>query len=180
MLGVSSSAFLEPESVLRKIGLRAEQTLVHLGCGAGFWLIPAAQIVGVSGKVIGVDIRPDILSEAASRAQREHLDNIVHTVRGDLERDKGSRLEDEVADLVLVANILHQADSIKILKEAKRLAKVDGRIIVIEWDVAASPMGPPPDQRISEPEVRQIAEGLGLDVMESFTPSPYHYGLILA
>ena len=180
MPGVSPSAFLDPESVLRRFGLRAEQTLVHLGCGAGFWLIPAAQIVGASGQVIGVDIRPDILSESVSRAQREHLDNIIHTVRGDLERDRGSRLEDEIADVVLVANILHQADPAKILSEAKRLAKVNGFIIVIEWDVAASPMGPPPAQRISAPEVSQLAESLDLDIVESFTPSPYHYGLILA
>lgn len=175
-----TSSFLRPDDVLRKIGLRAEQTFVHLGCGAGFWLIPAGQIVGASGKAIGVDIRPDILSEAESRAKLAHLGQVVQTQRGDLENDQGSGLPDGLADLVLVANIIHQANPEKLLSEAKRLLKGDGKIAVVEWDVVASPLGPPPGSRIAEPDMKRIAQSIGLKTQKSFSASPYHYGLILA
>lgn len=175
-----TSSFLRPADVLRKIGLRAEQTFIHLGCGAGFWLIPAARIVGVGGKAIGIDIRPDMLAECENRAQRARLGQIVQTVRADLEQPPGSALGEAMADLVLIANIIHQADSTKLLQEGKRLLKPDGKIAIVEWDVKASPLGPPPEKRLAQPDMQKIAESVGLHVKESFDASPYHYGLILS
>lgn len=172
------ASFLRPADALRQIGLRAEQRFVHLGCGAGFWLIPAAHIVGTGGKAIGVDIRSDMLSEAESRAEADHVGQIVETQRGDLEHERGSRLPDHMADVVLVANIVHQADPHKLLLEARRVAKPGGTVAIVEWDIAASPIGPPPEQRIPEPDIRQLAESLGLNFVRAFDPSPYHYGLI--
>lgn len=175
----SDASFLRPGDVLRSLGLRAEQTFVHLGCGAGFWLIPAAQIVGTSGKAIGVDIRGDMLSECDKRAALQHLGQVVQTQRGDLEEERGSHLPDAVADVVLVANIVHQANPAQLLTESRRLLKDDGRVVVIEWDVAASPLGPPPNQRLAQPDLEKIAEQVGLKVQKSFSASPYHYGIIL-
>lgn len=173
------SAFLRPEEVLQKVGLRAEQVLVHLGCGAGFWLIPAAKIVGASGKAIGIDIRPDMLSEVENRARQERLGQTVSTARGDLEREGGSTLESNLADFVLIANIIHQADPVKLLTEGRRLLKPDGKVVVVEWDVQASPLGPPPAQRVAPEDMKKIAASLGLKTKEIFKASEYHYGLIL-
>lgn len=180
MNGSSSAAFLRPEEVLQKIGLRAAQTFVHLGCGAGFWLIPAAKIIGAGGKAIGVDIRGDMLSECEKRAQLQRLSQIVQTVRGDLEHERGSTLPDAGADYVLIANIIHQADSGKLLTEGKRIVKTDGKIVIVEWDTKASPLGPPPEKRISEAGMKKIVTLAGLTVQEAFQASPYHYGLILS
>lgn len=180
-MGVGNGAsFLRPEQVLRKVGLRAESTFVHLGCGAGFWLIPAAKLVGASGKAIGVDIRSDMLSEAESRAKLQHLEQVVQTQRGDLEHNRGSKLDDAVADFVLIANIIHQADPVKLLTEGKRVLKPEGKMVIVEWDVTASPIGPPPPKRIPETDMKKIAEGVGLRTVEVFDASPYHYGLILS
>lgn len=172
-------SFLRPDEVWREIGLRAEQTVVHLGCGAGFFLIPAAKIVGPQGKAIGIDIRPDILAEAESRAVREEVENIVTTVRANLE-NPNQEPKAQVADWVLIANILHQAEPSKILEEAKRIVKPDGTLAIIEWDTAASPLGPPPQERISEKEAQQMAEQYGFTYKDSFDPSPYHYGLLFS
>lgn len=176
----NSASFLRPEEVLGKIGLRAGQTFVHLGCGAGFWLIPAAKIIGVGGKAIGVDIRPDMLSECEKRAGLARLSQVVQTARGDLEQDRGSTLPDAQADLVLIANIIHQADPSKLLREGKRIVKPDGHVVIVEWDVKASPLGPPPAKRIAESDMKKITQSAGLKTIDSFSASPYHYGLILA
>lgn len=177
----SSASFLRPQQVLKTIGLRAEQAFVHLGCGAGFWLIPAAKIVGASGKAIGVDVRPDMLSEAENRANREHLGKIVQTVRADLEQDGGSTLPGGSADIVLIANIIHQADSTKLLEEGKRLLKPQhGQLVIVEWDVAASPIGPPPAKRIAQEDMKERAARLNLKAEKTFPASPYHYGIIFS
>lgn len=177
---MAEPSFIHPEQLWRDLGLRADQTVVHLGCGAGFYIIPAAHIVGRHGKVVGVDVLANMLEEVEGRAGRAGVADIVHTVRANLEEERGSTLPENSADWVLVANILHQSDPPKILTEARRLLRPAGKVVVIEWDVAATPLGPPNPKRIAEHEVRSVAEQVGLHVERSFKPSPYHYGVVLS
>ena len=175
-----SESFIRPDEFWRGVGLRADQTVVHLGAGAGFYLIPAARIVGKRGHAIGIDILPDMLAEIENKARREGLEDIVKTIRADLEQPQGSRLPENSADWVLVANILYQSDPVKILHEAARVVAHNGRVVVVEWDTVASPLGPPTNQRIARDEALAGIEQAGLAVEKELRPSPYHYGFVLA
>lgn len=177
---MAEPTFIHPKQLWHDLGLRADQTVVHLGCGAGFYIIPAAHIVGRHGKVVGIDVLATMLEEVEGRARRAGLADVVHTVRANLEESRGSTLADTSADWVLVANILHQSDPPKILAEAKRLLRPAGKVVVIEWAVAATPLGPPSTKRVAEHVVRDVAEQVGLHIERSFKPSPYHYGLVLS
>lgn len=177
---MESETFIRPEKLWRTVGIRADQTIVHLGCGAGFYLIPAAHQVGKKGKVIGIDIRPDMLAEAESRAKRAGVAEIVHTMRANLENKQSNPVKAHTADWVLIANILHQAQPEKILNEAKRIAKQEGSIVVVEWDTVATPLGPPQEKRVEKNQVMALAQQVGLSIKREFSPSPYHYGLILS
>lgn len=173
------SSFIRPDELWHELGLRAGQTVVHLGSGPGFFLLPAAKIVGKSGKAIGVDILTDMLSEVEGRAKREGVDGVVHTIRANLEHDHGSTLDDASTDWVLVANIMHQSDPKKILSEARRIIKGTGSLAIVEWDVGESPLGPPPEQRLAKRDAQKIAESSGFALKEEWQPSPYHYGLLM-
>lgn len=176
---MENSSFIRPRELWQSLGLRANQTVVHLGAGAGFYIIPAAAMLGPKGKAIGVDILPDMLAEITSKAAREHLEN-VQTIRANLENTPGTPLPDQSADWVLVANILHQANPEKILAEAARLCAPQGHVVIIEWDTAASPFGPPTSARIGRDQAEAIAGQHGLKVTKTLQPSPYHYGLVLS
>ncbi len=173
------NSFIHPDTLLREAGLRAEQIFVHLGCGPGFYLIPAARIVGNGGQAIGIDVRPDMLAETENVANREGLSNIK-TIRANLENAPGSPLKDKSSDVVLVANILHQSDPGKILKEADRIMAANGHIVIIEWDTSASPLGPPASSRIARSEVEEVVTAIGLKIGKTLQPSPYHYGFVVS
>lgn len=172
--------FIRPEKFWRDLGLRANQVVVHLGSGAGFYLIPAAKIVGPKGKVVGLDILEGAVEEAINRAQRAGVAEIVSVDRVNLENDQGSNLPAYIADWTLVANILYQSDPVKIMTEARRITKRGGAIVVVEWDNISTPLGPPAEQRVAKEDILKIAELLHLKSTKEFHPSPYHYGLILA
>lgn len=173
-------SFIRPEEFWRLLELRAGQTVVHLGCGPGYYLLPAARLVGKAGRVIGVDIRPDMLAAAEKRAAEEELGSIVRLRRADVEREASSGVEPGTADWTLLANILHLADIAAIFREARRITKPAGIVVVVEWETAATPLGPPPSKRIAKSVIKTAAEQVGLHVKREFKPSPYHYGLLCA
>lgn len=129
---------------------------------------------------MGVDIRPDMLAAAERRAAEEDLEKIIVLRRADLEQEASSGVESGTADWILLANILHQADPVAVFKEARRIAKASGRVVAVEWETAATPLGPPAEKRIAKSASRAAAEQAGLRVEREFKPSPYHYGLICA
>ena len=173
-----ANSFIRPDALWRLVGLRAEQIVVHLGCGAGFYIIPAAEIVGSNGKAIGVDIRADILAEVENKANRHKVGGVVSTLRANVEHTPGTSLPDRSADFVLAANILHQSDPNHVFAEAKRIVAKNGSIVAVEWNTSATPFGPPVNQRISSKSLQDIAASLGLTLAKEFAPSPYHFGLV--
>ena len=60
------------------------QIVLDLGCGAGFDTLLAARRVGASGKVIGVDLTPEMLAKARTNPENPGLMNVAF-VRGEIE-----------------------------------------------------------------------------------------------
>ena len=54
---------LPPEKTLIRLGLKQGDIVADIGCGIGYFTIPAANIVGDSGKVFAMDISPEMLEE---------------------------------------------------------------------------------------------------------------------
>src|SRR5262245_10963029 len=65
-----------PADLLRAAGAGPGATVVDWGCGPGFLTIPAAEIVGPTGRVIGVDIEPRMHAVVAERASAAGLGNV--------------------------------------------------------------------------------------------------------
>ncbi len=65
-----------PDAIMRKAGLREGHRVVDLGCGEGRYTIPAARIVGKTGRVFAVDKDDQRLREIKRRAGKEGLGNI--------------------------------------------------------------------------------------------------------
>ena len=76
LLSEERQAALQPESLLRSLGLKEGMTLADIGCGPGFFTLPAAQIVGPSGSVFAADIEGEMLSTVRSRVTAEGLTNV--------------------------------------------------------------------------------------------------------
>ena len=66
-----------PESILKRIGLKTGQTLVDIGCGEGFFALPAARIVGRAGLIYAGDISTEALETLQRKAEIEKLENIL-------------------------------------------------------------------------------------------------------
>ncbi|MGH2486323.1 MAG: class I SAM-dependent methyltransferase, partial [Ktedonobacterales bacterium] len=67
---------LKPEKLLRELGLKEGNTMADIGCGPGFFTVPAAQIVGEKGVVLAADVQGEMLSAVKSHITEKGLKNV--------------------------------------------------------------------------------------------------------
>ncbi|MDD5145509.1 MAG: class I SAM-dependent methyltransferase [Candidatus Pacebacteria bacterium] len=166
--------FLNPVEVLKNLELEKYMVAADFGSGSGGWVIPLAKKLE-DGRVFAIDILLQPLSVLESRAKMEKLFNI-QTIKTDIEA--GSKLRQESCDLVLLTNLLFEAKDKKgILKEAGRVLKPTGKILIADWKKDAS-FGPK-EGRVSSDEIEKMAKDLDFKVEKRFDAGLYHWGLIL-
>ncbi len=118
------------EAILREIGLGPGQIVADVGCGPGFFTLPAARLVGPAGMVYAVDVEPTMLERVQLAAAAEALRNVVVRPSAGLPVP----LDDHCADLTLCALVLHDlTDPLPLVRELIRITRPEGRIAVIEW-----------------------------------------------
>ena len=167
--------FLNPNEILRQLKLKKGMTACDFGSGSGGWAIPLAKRLKF-GKVYAIDILEEPLSALKGKAEAFKAYNI-QTIQADIEGKEGSKLPDLSCDLVLITNLLFQVkDKNKILFEAKRILKKEGKILVVDWFPEA--LQGPREGRVSPDEVKKMAEDLNLKLEKEFKAGVFHYGLI--
>ena len=123
---MTQAAILRPvtERLLRNAQVGPGMRVLDLGCGAGDVSFLAAQFVGPTGLVVGIDRSREVLALAAERAQAAGLRNVS------FERASvGAFSSPEPFDLVIGRYILiHQADPIGFLRAAAGLVSPGGCI----------------------------------------------------
>jgi len=165
-----------PESILAVAGLKPAMTFVDLGCGNGFFALPAARTVGAEGRVYGVDANPEFIEELRTRAEGEGLKNVDLTAG----RAEQTLPCEQCADMVFMGNVLHDFDDpARVLQNARRMLKPEGVLVNVDWKDEPSPMGPPMSIRFSPARALGLIEGPGFTAGSASDIGSYHY-LILA
>ncbi|MFA5048029.1 MAG: methyltransferase domain-containing protein [Patescibacteria group bacterium] len=165
--------------VFGKTGLGPGMVLGDLGCGnLAFYTITGARVVGKNGVVYAVDILKSVLEAVSNRVKQEGLENII-TVWSNLEVVGGAKIPSDSLDVALIHNVLfHSKKPELIIKEAARLLKLGGRLMIVDWLKVKSPFGPPLEDRPDPNNLKNICQKTGLKTVEDFQAGPYHFGLI--
>lgn len=176
---IGGSTLLDAGLVLTKAQIGDKKKVAHLGCGAsGHFVFPSAKMVGKRGQIYAVDILKAVLERVDRQSRQENLANI-QTVWSDLEVFGATKIESSSLDSALLINVLYESKKrAEILREAIRLLKKDGRLVVVEWKNIATPFGPPIEDRVRQDLLETAARKLGLTLEEEFVAGPYHYGTV--
>ena len=101
------------------------QTVLDLGCGAGFDTLLAAQMVGPNGKIISVDMTPEMVAKARTNAETLGLVN-VEFFQCEIE---DLPLPDASVDLVISNGVFNLCpDKPRVLSEVFQVLKPGGRL----------------------------------------------------
>ena len=175
----TTGGFMNPAKILENLDIKKGSKVADFGCGAGYFTTSFAKVVGNSGRVYAIDILESALESVKGRAKLESILNI-ETHRGNLEKQGGSGLGDKSVDIVMMANILFQSElKDDILKEAKRVLKKTGKIVISEWKDDVAP-GEGFMYRVSKEELKKLAKDAGLVLEKEFDAGGSHYGLVFS
>lgn len=162
----------DPEAILDAFGVVAGMALADVGCGTGFFALPAAARVGREGRVYAVDMQEEMLWGLQDRLREAGVRNVLPV----LSLEDLIPLPEASVDATLLVNALHELRGDGGLQEVLRILRPGGVLGVVDWKKEAMERGPPLDHRLSLEEALARLEGLGFRV-EVVEVGPYHYGV---
>ena len=170
---------IDVEFLLAALDVEPDQHVADFGAGGGgHFTFPLARRVGRGGMVYAVDVVPDNLKGIKRRAVAEGVSH-VRVVHSNLEVIGATAITEESLGRVLVVNVLYQnVHHDHILKEAHRLLKPGGKLLVVDWRSDTGRVGPPVARRVSAEQLKDIAVSVGFELEREVAASLWHYGLI--
>ncbi len=166
---------LNPDVILKKLPMKPENHIAEIGCGTGFFTVPLAKHL-TKGKLIAMDIQPQMLEMAKARAAEAGVTNVEFAASQEFEfpAPKSS------IDGAFIALVLHESeDRAMFLNKVKEILKPGGWVAIIEWVKEKTDGGPPVAERMSLSETIKEGRAAGLRYVSNESLNPKHYLVML-
>lgn len=119
-----------PSEVMKQLGLKPGMTVCDLGCGNGFYSLMMAEQIKPEGKVLAVDIQPEMLHLLELRAKDKGIKNIKPILSNVVD----PKLPKGEVDLVLLVDVYHEfSHPALMLKEIRESLSEKGVVALLEY-----------------------------------------------
>ncbi len=149
---------LPADQIIDLVQVDKDNVVADLGAGNGYFTVPFAK---KTNHVYAVDIEPIMLEMLEDYANQEGISNIDYVISDleDIKMDSGQ------ADVVFVAFVIHEVEEMdKVLREIRRILRLEGKLILLEWKPEEHPeMGPPSHERIAPEDLIATLQNYGFD-----------------
>jgi ubiquinone/menaquinone biosynthesis C-methylase UbiE len=120
--------FFNPIKILQSVDNLQGKTVLEIGCGTGFFTLPAAGFIGDQGNLLSMDILSESVEFVTKKVQDAKLQN-VRVVKGDA---LNTNLEPESFDTIILFGVIPapMLPLTSILTEMHRVLKPEGTLAI--------------------------------------------------
>jgi glycosyltransferase involved in cell wall biosynthesis len=145
------------DEYLDRLSLTSIHNLLDLGCGTGFAPRTIAQRSEFQGHITGIDISPGLIEAARRLSQEDGVSDRIEYHVGDTH---SLDLADATFDAVIAHTLVsHVADPFAVIKEAGRIVRPDGWVVIFDGDYASLTFGtedPDYGRRMDEAIIKSV------------------------
>lgn len=170
--------FFDASLIFERLDIPPGRTAAVVDFGCGYGTFAVAMAARTCGTIYALDIDSAMIRATVDRALQSGLRN-VQALQRDFIAD-GSGLPDRSVDCVLLFNILHADEPLRLLCEAHRILRTEGVVAIMHWiGDATTPRGPPLTIRPRPEQCAAWATAAGFELCTAAVSlPPFHYGLV--
>jgi ubiquinone/menaquinone biosynthesis C-methylase UbiE len=184
VMGIGGAEWLErsereieelPETALDKIGVKPGMMIADVGAGVGYFSVRLAKRVAPTGRVLAVDVQPEMLTILKDRAAKANVTNIQPI----LGSESDPHPQPSSCDLILMVDVYHElSQPQRMLQKLKQALKSDGRLVLLEYRKEDPHIPIRSEHKMSVQEAKAEVEAEGFKLDQTLNDLPRQHILI--
>ena len=159
-------------TMVKQLKVQPGQTVCDLGAGNGFYTLWLARLVGEKGRVLAVEIQPEMLEMLKQRAEREKISNIELVLGTTVD----PKLPEAKLDLVLMVDVYHElSNPAEVLAGVRKSLKPHGRIALVEFRLEDDSVPIKVLHRMSKAQIMKEYTANGFKLVDQFDGLPWQH-----
>lgn len=159
-------------TLIKALNLKSGETVCDMGCGNGFYALKMAKLVGKTGRVLAVDIQPEMLHLLKLRAEDAGVAN-VEPIQGSVVDPK---LPAGKVDLILLVDVYHEfSHPEQMLTAMRKSLKPHGRLALVEFRLEDPSVPIKLEHKMSKAQIMKEIPPNGFKLVEEFEKLPWQH-----
>ena len=164
-----------PDLLLRALDLKPGMKVADIGAGTGYYSWRMAQRVGKSGRVLAVDVQPQMIVLLDREMKRRGVANVKSILGTDID----PKLPEASVDLALMVDVYHELEHpYEILSAIVRSLKPGGRVVFVEYRGEDPKVPIKPHHKMTEAQVKKEAAALPLEWVRTVEDLPWQHVIV--
>jgi ubiquinone/menaquinone biosynthesis C-methylase UbiE len=160
---------------IKELNLKPGMVVADIGAGTGYYSIRLAKRVSPGGRVLAIDIQPEMLDRLRINANAANVKN-VETILGS---ESDPRLPSGTVDLAIMVDVYHELSRPqRILEHIRDALKPDGELVLLEYRKEDPSVPIRPEHKMSVADVKAEVEPEGYQFVKTVETLPWQHIII--
>ena len=161
--------------LLDALELKPGMVVADIGAGTGYLSRRMARLVAPSGKVLAIDVQPEMVALLRKAAEGEGMRNITPS----LGTENNARLAPASVDLAIMVDVYHELSApYEMLRSVVQSLAPGGRVVFVEYKAEDPAVQIKPLHKMTERQIRREAEILPLQWVRTDARLPWQHVVI--
>ncbi|MDP1592005.1 MAG: methyltransferase domain-containing protein [Prosthecobacter sp.] len=161
-----------PSKMREQLRVKPGMVICDMGCGNGYHTLPLAEMVGEKGKILAVDVQPEMIEMLRQNIERKGLKNI-EPING-LYHDP--MLPPNSCDMILLVDVYHEfSHPVQMLAGMRAALKPEGQLVLVEFRAEDDSVPIKPEHKMTKEQINKEMNANGFELKREYDGLPWQH-----